>query len=57
MRRIAKNILILGLMAVMSGCVFGPRDGYHEGYYDRDHNRYYHENTWHDCADHDAHCR
>jgi hypothetical protein len=57
MRRIATTSMLLGLMAVMSGCVFGPRDGYHEGYYDHGHNRYYHENTWHDCADHDEHCR
>lgn len=57
MRRIATTGLLLGLMAVMSGCFFGPRNGYQEGYYDREHNRYYHENSWHDCADHDEHCR
>lgn len=58
MRRIATSSLLLVLMGVMSGCVFGPRDGgYHEGYYDRGHSRYYHENTWHNCADHDEHCR
>jgi hypothetical protein len=57
MRLIAMTSLLLGLMTVMSGCVFGPRGGYQEGYYDHDHNRYYHENSWHDCADHDEHCR
>jgi len=57
MRRIATAGLLLALMAVMSGCLFAPRSGYHEGYYDREHNRYYHENSWHGCADHDEHCR
>jgi hypothetical protein len=48
--------MLLALVALSSACVAaGP--GYHEGYYDRDHNRYYHENTWHDCGDHDDHCR
>ena len=56
MRRIATTSLLLVLMAAMSGCVFGPREGYHEGYYDRDHHRYYHQNTWHDCGDRDEHC-
>jgi hypothetical protein len=53
MRRIATASLLLGLMAIMSGCIAGPR----EGYYDRDHNRYYHENTWHECGGQDEHCR
>jgi hypothetical protein len=57
MRRIATTSLLLGLMAIMSGCVAGPRDGYREGYYDHSHNRYYHENSWHDCAGRDEHCR
>ena len=56
MERIATTGLLLGLMVVMSGCFIGPRGGYHEGQYDRDHNRYYHQNTWHDCGDRDEHC-
>jgi hypothetical protein len=56
MQRIATTSLLLVLMAVMSGCVFAPRDGYHEGYYDRDHHRYYHQNGWHDCGERDDHC-
>jgi hypothetical protein len=56
MRRIATTGLLLALMAVMSGCVIGPREGYHEGYYDHAHNRYYHQNNWHDCGDRDEHC-
>jgi hypothetical protein len=57
MRRIATTSLLLGLMAIMSGCVLGPREGYREGYYDRGHNRYYHEHSWHDCGGRDEHCR
>jgi hypothetical protein len=57
MRRIATTSFLLGLMAVMSACVIAPRDGYREGYYDRDHHRYYHENAWHDCAERDERCR
>lgn len=30
--------------------------GYQEGYYDREHNRYWHEKAWHDCIEHDEHC-
>jgi len=51
--RIARNTLIVGLIAFASGCVIAPR----EGYYDGNHHRYYHENAWHDCGDHDEHCR
>ncbi|HVN47071.1 MAG TPA: hypothetical protein VMT66_17730 [Steroidobacteraceae bacterium] len=27
-----------------------------EGYYDREHHRYYHENAWIVCEDRDPHC-
>jgi hypothetical protein len=54
MKRIA---LLLGLMAVMSGCDNGPRGEHREGEYDRDHHRYFHEHAWHDCVEHDEHCR
>ena len=56
MRRIAMASWLLALMGVMSGCVFAPRDGNREGSYDRTHNRYYHENSWHDCTDRNEHC-
>ena len=56
MRRIATTSFLLGLMAVISACVIAPRDGYREGYYDRSHHRYYHENTWHECVERDEHC-
>jgi hypothetical protein len=49
-----RGSLLLGLIALASACVIEtPR----EGYYDRDHHRYYHERGWHECVEHDAHCR
>jgi hypothetical protein len=57
MQRIATASFLLGLMALVSACVIAPaHDGQREGYYDHDHNRYYHENSWHDCGEHDDHC-
>jgi len=53
MRRIAMTSLLLGLMSLLPGCIIGP----HEGSYDSDHQRYYHQNGWHDCGEHDDHCR
>jgi hypothetical protein len=53
--------LLLGL----SGCVVHDREvvhdgsysqGYKEGYYDREHSRYWHDRAWHDCVEHDEHC-
>jgi hypothetical protein len=46
----------MGLIAVASACVIAePR----EGYYDRDHHRYYREHVWHDCIERDRqeYCR
>jgi hypothetical protein len=57
MHRIAATSLLLGLMALMTACVIAPGDGRREGYYDREHNRWYHENSWHACEEHDEHCR
>jgi hypothetical protein len=54
---IARNSLIVALIALASGCVIAPREGYREGYYDSNHHRYYHEGGWHDCGEHDDHCR
>jgi hypothetical protein len=51
---IAKSAFLTGLIALASACVVaGPR----EGYYDRDHHRYYREHAWHECGDRDDHCR
>jgi hypothetical protein len=46
-------LLLLGLMMFAPGCVVEPR----EGYYDRDHHRWYHEHSWRDCEERDEHCR
>lgn len=46
-------LLSLGLMLVVSGCVVEPP----EGFYDRDHHRWWHEHAWRECGDHDGHCR
>jgi hypothetical protein len=62
----APGVVVLAtLMMCLSGCVVHDRDvvhdggyaqGYKEGYYDREHNRYWHEDAWHDCVEHDLHC-
>jgi len=46
------TLFLLGLMLLASGCVVEPR----EGYYDRDHRRWYHEHAWQGCVDNDIHC-
>lgn len=55
------TFLLLGAMLSATGCVVhsgpGYNAGYHEGYWDREHNRYWHENAWHECGEGDAHCR
>jgi len=48
-----KILLLLGLILLVPGCVVEPR----EGFYDRDHARWYHEHAWHDCGAQDEHCR
>ena len=57
MSRLKQSVLLravslFGLIGFGLGCVAVPSDGY----YDRDHHRYYHENSWHECADRDEHC-
>jgi hypothetical protein len=55
--------VLAGFVALSSGCVVhegssaAREQGYREGYYDREHNRYYHENTWHECLANDPYCR
>jgi hypothetical protein len=49
-QRVAKGGFLLGLIAFASACVVATPS---EGYYDRDHHRYYHEHTWHECGDRD----
>lgn len=52
-----KAALLLSIYAVttlLAGCFVGePR----EGYYDRDHARYYHNHAWVACGPADEHCR
>ena len=51
---IARTVLLLmGFVLLAQGCVVAPR----EGFYDRDHHRWWHENRWQDCGDRDDHCR
>jgi hypothetical protein len=48
-----KGSFLLGLLSFASGCVVEPR----EGYWDRDHHRWYHEHAWVVCQEGDWHCR
>lgn len=52
MRRIMLTSSLLGTLLIMSACIIGPR----EGSYDRGHQRYYHQNSWHDCGQRDEQC-
>jgi hypothetical protein len=57
-----RGALLMGLLVASSGCVVatpdrGHHENYREGYYDRDHHRYWHERGWHDCVERDEHCR
>lgn len=46
-------LLVCGVVMLASGCVVAePR----EGYYDRDHQRWYHEHGWVGCNERDEHC-
>lgn len=54
LQRVLRGGFLVAIVAFASACVVAePR----EGYYDHDHHRYYREHTWHDCGDHDDHCR
>lgn len=70
--KVLSAMLVAGLMLGLSGCVVHEHDvvpvpdrsstataysqGYKEGYYDREHNRWWHDQRWHDCVDNDIHC-
>ena len=57
---------LLALSGLLGGCVVEPHHGDHgrggyygepqEGYYDRDHHRYWHDHRWHRCDRDDPHC-
>jgi hypothetical protein len=53
LRKIARGGFLVVLAGWMAGCIVTPT----EGYYDRDHHRYYHEHGWHDCGEHNDYCR
>jgi hypothetical protein len=56
-RSIARLSCLLSLIALLASCVWVPRGGYREGYYDAPHHRYWHDHEWHQCRDRDdAHC-
>jgi len=55
------SLVMLAPMFLVSGCVVDrehtvERPVPYEGYYDREHRRWYHEHGWHDCGDRDEHC-
>jgi hypothetical protein len=59
------TVVLLTAVMALPGCVVHDREvvhdgsyaqGYKEGYYDREHNRYWHDQAWHDCIEHDVHC-
>jgi hypothetical protein len=53
-QRTLKGSLLLALIALASACVAEePRDGF----YDQQHQRYYHAHEWHDCGERDNYCR
>jgi hypothetical protein len=50
--RSGRGFFLLALIMLASACG-EPR----EGFYDRDHHRWYHERQWRDCGERDEHCR
>jgi hypothetical protein len=52
--RIVMGVILLGMTMMMSGCIVAEP---HEGYYDHEHARWYHEHHWHDCRESGEHCR
>jgi hypothetical protein len=52
-KRVVLGSIFVGLALLAAGCVVAPA----EGYYDRDHHRYWHEHVWVVCGDGDVHCR
>jgi hypothetical protein len=56
--QLVKFALVIGLYTLASGCIIapaGPR--YHDGYWDREHERYWWHNEWHPCSEHGEYCR
>jgi len=53
LRQFARSAFLLALFGSVVACAVAPT----EGYYDRDHHRYYHDHAWHDCGAHDGFCQ
>jgi hypothetical protein len=51
--RILMGSCLLAIVCLAGACNREPR----EGFYDRDHHRWYHEHGWRDCGERDDHCR
>jgi hypothetical protein len=59
-------LLVTGVVMSLTGCVVhdkevvhdnaGYTQGYKEGYYDHEHNRYWHDSGWHECGANDPYC-
>jgi len=49
-------LILAAVAAFGAGCVLAP-ERYHEGYWDHDHDRYWHNQGWHPCAEGPEHCR
>jgi hypothetical protein len=49
--------MVLGSTFLAAGCVVVPADEPHEGYYDREHHRWWHEHEWRECREEEEHCR
>jgi hypothetical protein len=47
-RHIVRGSCLVGLVAVLAGCVIAPPGDYS----DRPHDRYHNDRSWHDCRDH-----
>ena len=54
--RWAGYVLLLSFLASASGCIVAPVR-YHDGYWDRDHNRYWYGGVWHPCSENGQYCR
>jgi len=55
------GLVMLAPMFMVSGCVIDREHTFdrpvpYEGYYDHEHQRYYHEHAWVVCDDRDPHC-
>ena len=50
---------VLASTFLAAGCVVAPApaDEPREGYYDREHHRWWHEHAWRECREEGEHCR